>query len=191
MCKGKRWRMRVDEFALVRGASEPVKSKQVAERIWEPKFLGEIMAGRDPRVPPNKADTDDVLTVGEFLDRYRTNYVEAEGLKSVDTVVGHLKALKTSLGSLPVTALEKPADITRFKATYREGREIATVNRVLGILRAAINWGRFQDPPLLSTTPFHRFGVTIKAREETKRDRRVHRDEEQQTPGRVRDNELG
>ena len=39
--------------------------------------------------------------------------------------------------------------------------------------------GRFQDPPLLSTTPFHRFGVTIKARDETKRDRRIHRDEEQ------------
>jgi hypothetical protein len=43
---------------------------------------------------------------------------------------------------------------------------------------AAINGGRFQDPPLLSTTPFHRFGVTIKARDETKRDRRIHRDEE-------------
>ena len=56
---------------------------------------------------------------------------------------------------------------------------MATVNRALGVLRAAINWGRFQDPPLLSTTPFHRFGVTIKARDETKRDRRIHRDEEQ------------
>lgn len=43
----------------------------------------------------------------------------------------------------------------------------------------AINWGRFQDPPLLSTSPFHRFGVSIRARDETKRDRRIHRDEEQ------------
>ena len=159
--------------------AEPVTSKQVAQRIWEPKFLGEIVAGRDPRIPPEKPDTGDVLTVAEFLDRYQTNYVEAEGLKSADTVAGHLKALKASLGALPVTALEKPADISRFKAEYRQGREVATVNRVLGILRAAINWGRFQDPPLLSTTPFHRFGVTIRAREETKRDRRVHRDEEQ------------
>ena len=78
-----------------------------------------------------------------------------------------------------MTALEKPADISRFKAEYRQGRKVATVNRALGVLRAAINWGRFQDPPLLSTTPFHRFGVTIKARDETKRDRRIHRDEEQ------------
>jgi hypothetical protein len=56
---------------------------------------------------------------------------------------------------------------------------VATVNRALGVLRAAINWGRFQDPPLLSTTPFHRFGVSIRARDEAKRDRRIHRDEEQ------------
>ena len=34
-----------------------------------------------------------------FLDRYQT-YVEAEGLKSADTVLGHVKALKASLGSL-------------------------------------------------------------------------------------------
>ena len=48
-----------------------------------------------------------------------------------------------------MTALEKPADIARFKADYRKGRQVATVNRALGVLRAAINWGRFQDPPLL------------------------------------------
>jgi integrase len=178
MYEGKRWRMRVDEFALVRGATEPVTSKQAAERVWEPKFLGEI-AGRDPRIPPNKPVAKGVLTVAEFLDRYYRNYVEAEGLKSADTINGHLKALKRSLGDLPVPTLEKPADIARFKADYRKDHRVATVNRALGVLRAAINWGRFQDPPLLSTTSFHRFGVSIKAREETKRDRRIHRDEEQ------------
>ena len=90
---------------------------------------------------PSRTPTS-VLTVAEFLDRYQTNYVEAEGLKSADTVLGHVKALKASLGSLPVTALEKPADISRFKAEYRQGRKLATVNRALGVLRAAINWGR-------------------------------------------------
>ena len=40
MHEGKRWRMRVDEFAIARGATEPVTSKQAAERVWEPKFLG-------------------------------------------------------------------------------------------------------------------------------------------------------
>lgn len=43
---------------------------------------------------------------------------------------------------LPVTALEKTQDIARFKALYRKGRTLATVNRALGVLRAAVNWGR-------------------------------------------------
>ena len=41
---GKRWRMRVDDFALARGATESVASKQTAEHVWEPKFLGEIVS---------------------------------------------------------------------------------------------------------------------------------------------------
>jgi len=82
MHEGKRWRMRVDEFAIARGATEPVTSKQAAERVWEPKFLGELMAGHDPHIPPTKSAPVGDLTVTEFLDRYYTNYVEAEGLKS-------------------------------------------------------------------------------------------------------------
>ena len=178
MHDGRRWRMLVDDFALVRGATESVRSKQTAERVWEPKFLAEIAAGGDPRQARKKAAASK-LTVAEFLDRYYAEYVEAEGLKSADTIQGQVKALKATLGHLPVAALEKPADISRFKAEFRKGREVATVNRALGTLRAAINWGRFQDPPLLAVTPFHRFGVNIKVKDETKRDRRVHRDEEQ------------
>jgi hypothetical protein len=74
--------MRVDEFALVRGATEPVTSKQTAERVWEPKFLAEIVAGRDPGVKPVTAPKPEAgLSVADFLDRYCTNYVEAEGLR--------------------------------------------------------------------------------------------------------------
>ena len=78
-----------------------------------------------------------------------------------------------------MTALEKPAEVLQFKAAYRKGREVATLNRALSTLRAAINSGRFQDPPYLTTTPFHRFGVNIKTKEETKRDRRIGVQEEQ------------
>ncbi len=139
--------------------------------------MGEIMAGRNPRIAPTAPDTTSVLTVAEFLDRYQTTYVEAEGLKSADTVLGHMKALKASLGSLLVTALEKPADISRFKAEYRQGRKLATVNRALGVLRAAINWGWFQDPPLLDNAlPSFRRDDQSTGRNE--RDRRIHRDEE-------------
>jgi len=174
MCGGKRWRMRVDDFALVRGATEPIRSKQTAERVWEPRFLAEIAAGRDPRVKPiPPAKTPEALTVAAFLDRYYTNYVEAEGLRSRATIKGRLKAVRNVLGELPVTVLEKTEQIQRFKAAYRQGHQIATVNRALSTLRAAINWGRFQDPPLVTNSPFHRFGITIRAKEETKRDRRI------------------
>lgn len=93
MHEGKRWRMRVDEFAIARGAPEPVASKQTAERVWEPRFIAELMAGKDPRVSPTPPRQEGVFTVATFLDQYFTNYVEAEGLKSVDTIGGHIKAL--------------------------------------------------------------------------------------------------
>jgi integrase len=178
MHDGKRWRVRVDDFAMTRGATEPVTSKQTAEHVWEPRFFAEILAGRDPHVPPVIPKVSAGLTVAKFLDLYLTTYAEAEGLSDPVTIKGRLKALKEVLGNLPVTALEKPHDILRFKAVYRKGREVATVNRALATLRAAINWGRFQDPPYLTTTPFHRFGVSIKVKEETKRDRRVGLQEE-------------
>jgi integrase len=171
--------MRVDEFALVRGATEPVTSKQTAERVWEPKFLAEIVAGRDPRLNPvEPPKAKEGLSVADFLDRYCTNYVEAEGLRDPVTIKGRLKAVKAVLGSEPVTVLEKVEPVQRFKASYRQGRAIATVNRALGALRGAINWGRFQDPPLLMNSPFHRFGITIRTKDETKRDRRIASAEE-------------
>src|SRR2546427_8248445 len=63
MHEGKRWRMLVDEFAIARGATEPITVKQTAEKVWEPKFLGEIIAGRDPRISPSKPRAEGALTV--------------------------------------------------------------------------------------------------------------------------------
>ena len=45
-------------------------------------------------------------------------------------------------------------------------------------LRAAINWGMAQTPPLFAKSPFHRFGVRLNKKAETVRDRRLSRDEE-------------
>ena len=45
MHRRKRYRMPVDAFALARGATQPVTSKQEAEKVWEPRFIGEIVAG--------------------------------------------------------------------------------------------------------------------------------------------------
>jgi len=49
---------------------------------------------------------------------------------------------------------------------------------VLERLRAAINWGLAQTPPLFARSPFHRFGVRLNKKAEVARDRRVSRDEE-------------
>lgn len=177
MHHGKRYRMPVDGFALVRGATQPVSSKQEAERVWEPKFIGEIVAGKDPRkapVPPVPEGT----TVSHFLDQYFERYVVAESLRSVASIRSRLAALKDALGELPVAALERTETIEDFKREYGKARSIAAVNRTLGILRHAINWGRGRTPPLFTASPFHRFGVKIKTKVETKRDRRIAPEEE-------------
>jgi hypothetical protein len=127
MCRGKRWRMRVDEFAFARGATESVASKQTAERVWEPKFVAEIMAGADPRVTPTtKKAESETLTVAEFLDRYVTNYVEAEGLQDPTTIKGRLKAVKAVIGI--IGALE---------TCCRKGEMLRIQNR-------HVDWERFQ-----------------------------------------------
>jgi hypothetical protein len=72
----KRWRMPVGEFAIARGATAPIASKETAVKVWEPKFLAEIVAGRDPRIPPDVPRVAIGVTVTEFLDTYYANYVE-------------------------------------------------------------------------------------------------------------------
>ncbi|MGE3341800.1 MAG: tyrosine-type recombinase/integrase [Vicinamibacterales bacterium] len=88
--------------------------------------------------------------------------------------------LKENLGNLPLTALEDPDEINRFKtdSDWAEDVEIASVHRVLERLRAAMNWGMAQTPPLFKKSPFHRFGVRMNKKAETVRDRRLPREEE-------------
>ena len=52
------------------------------------------------------------------------------------------------------------------------------VKGVLETLRAAMNWGMAQTPPLFDRSPFHRFGVRLNKKAETARDRRLTREEE-------------
>jgi len=79
----RRYRMPVDDFALARGATVPVTSKQEAEKVWEPKFIAEIVSGKDPRVPiERETKFERPATVADLLKLYRTRYVEVEPLKS-------------------------------------------------------------------------------------------------------------
>lgn len=175
---GHRYRMPVDDFAITRGASGPVTSKQEAEKVWLPKFLAEIGAGQDPRQPRVLAPRTGPMSVAEFLDCYYERYVVAEQLKSRSSIASRLKVLTTRLGALPVTELARVDIIQDFKIAYSREVSLASVNRVLGVLRHAINWRRGRTPPILTTSPFHRYGVTIKTSGEVKRDRRISPAEE-------------
>src|SRR2546426_3739498 len=177
MHHGKRYRMPVDAFALTRGATQPVSSKQEAEKVWEPKFIGEIVSGRDPFKPPAPPAAEG-MTVADFLDQYYERYVVAESLRSIASIRSRLSALKEGLGTLPANALERTDTIEDFKREYGEIRSLVAVNRTLGILRHAMNWGRGRTPAVFVASPFHRFGIKIKTQGETKRDRRIMPDEE-------------
>jgi hypothetical protein len=116
--------MPVDDFALARSANAPVASKQEAEKVWEPKFITEIVSGKDPRVAPDReASIDRPATVADLLNLYRTRYIDVDPLKSRDRMVSQLSVLTAHLGDLPATALERPDAIEDFKSAICESRD--------------------------------------------------------------------
>src|SRR5262249_11941218 len=94
-----RYRMPGADFALARGATARVTSKQEAEKVWEPKFIAEIVSGKDPRVPIDReTKSDRPTTVADLLKLYRTRYVEVEPLKSRAGMLSQLNVLSAQLG---------------------------------------------------------------------------------------------
>ena len=184
MWRGTRYRMPVNEYAIPRmepGKQRPIQSMEEA-RDWERRFIGEIKAGLDPtRLPEQpKNEKTEIENVSEFLDAYFERCAKPAGLRSIDTVRSQIGVLKEHLGDLPLAVLESADEINRFKtdSDWAEDVELASVHRVLERLRAAMNWGMAQTPPLFTKSPFHRFGVRMNKKAETVRDRRVSRDEE-------------
>ncbi len=161
MYRGHRYRIEANEFAIPRmepGKQRPIQSMEEA-RDWERRFIGEVRAGCDPRHSPKRsvhvsAELADVVT---FLDAYYERCVKPAGLRSLGSVRSQIGVLKEHLGHLPLSALEEPDEINRFKSDseYVEDLEVASVHRVLERLRAAINWGLAQTPPLFARSPFH------------------------------------
>ncbi|OLC78135.1 MAG: hypothetical protein AUH72_16440 [Acidobacteria bacterium 13_1_40CM_4_65_8] len=183
MWRGRRYRMPANDFAIPRmepGKQRPIQSMEEA-RDWERIFIDEVKAGRDPSQQQPKADRvidRHITTVSAFLDAYFERCVKPAGLRSVASVRSQIGVLKEHLGDLALSGLEDPDEVNRFKAEYGEDVEIASVHRVLERLRAAMNWGIAQTPPLFTKSPFHRFGVRLNKKAEVIRDRRVSREEE-------------
>jgi hypothetical protein len=73
-------------------------------------FVGEIKAGRDPRIRPAcKQAPADLQKVAGFLDAYLERHLRPAGIRSLDTAAGRIKVLKQHFGDLPVKTLEEPA----------------------------------------------------------------------------------
>jgi hypothetical protein len=182
--RGTRFRVPANEFAIPRmdpNKQRPIGSLEEA-RDWERVFIGEIKAGRNPRRPrtPRKSTDAAPKDVAGFLDAYVERCVKPAALKSVKSICSRISVLKEQLGELRLDALEEPDDIDRFKTAsdYAGEVEIATIHRTLETLRAAMNWGMAQMPPLFKKSPFNRFGVRMNKKAETTRDRRLLREEE-------------
>jgi hypothetical protein len=124
--RGVRYRMPVNDFAVPRmapGKQRPIESLEEA-RDWARLFIGEIKAGRDPRIEPaRKEPAPDIKHVTGFLDAYFESHLKPAGIRSLDTAGGRLKVLKRYFGDLPVKALEEPAVINRFKADSEYARK--------------------------------------------------------------------
>jgi integrase len=182
--RGTRYRVPVNEFAIPRmdpAKQRPIQSLEEA-RDWERIFIGDIKAGRDPRRPKRVQKAGELAPkdVASFLDAYVARCVKPAGLKSINSVCSRVGVLKKHLGKLPLDALEDVDEINGFKtdSDYTEEVELATMHRTLETLRAAMNWGMAQTPPLFRKSPFHRFGVRMHKKAETVRDRRLPREEE-------------
>ncbi len=182
--RGTRLRVAANEFAIPRmdpDKQRPIQSLEEA-RDWERVFIGEIKAGRDPRRPRSvqKSSNTAPKDIASFLDAYVERCLRPAALKSMNSIGSRIAVLKEHLGDLPLDVLEEPGEINRFKSqsAYAKRVELATIHRTLETLRAAMNWGMAQTPPLFKKSPFHRFGVRMNKKAETSRDRRLTREEE-------------
>jgi hypothetical protein len=139
--------MPVNDVAVPRmdvSGQRPVQSREEA-RDWERLFVGEIKAGRDPRIKPTRKErSTDPQSVAGFLDAYFERHLRPAGIRSLDTAAGRIKVLKQHFGALRIKALEEPAIINRLKSESeysRRGRDLHAA-QVLAILRAAISWSQ-------------------------------------------------
>ena len=147
---GKRYRMKVDDFA-----QKPVPSKTEAQEKWLPRFIVDVCEGRDPTEPVVSADR--TMSVARFIDEeYIPHHIKASKLSYEHSLKSKMDVLRRRFGNLPLHALEKPGRIQDFRRELVEsGRAVATVNLYLAQLRHMINWAVGRE--LLERSPFHKY----------------------------------
>src|SRR5580765_3260710 len=114
MYRGVRYKKSVNEFAvplMPESDRHPVLSKQEAVKVWEPRFLAEIVAGKDPRRVELVVK---ITTINDFIDTYKKRHCEAEKL-NMDSHGQRLERIRRQFGTKPLATLERPNAIEAFK----------------------------------------------------------------------------
>lgn len=180
----------VDTYAFERGAPAHVRTEREA-LTWEAKIAIDWVAGRDPRIAPNKAEQD-ARTIAELLAEYQA--VALRRLNVHPPVISEVKHLReyferhalrvADFGNEKVAA-DFMAALTEGwrpdgKEPLEDGRGLAAVNRIMARFRNFVNWAMAQQatPAILTHSPFHAHGIVIRTSDETVRARRLHAGEE-------------
>ena len=185
--------VKIDEYAIARGATvSHIVTKRDA-LAWEARIIMDWQQGLDPTLPPGLAAAT-ASSIAGTLDDYAA--VEVPKLRVQATALSEIRHLRAYFGARPLVELERegtglahmsalregwrPPDIKtgQRQEPLEEGRGPVAVNRLMQRLRHFINWCRFQQPPRLTRTPFHRYGIQIKASTEVQRTRRLQVGEE-------------
>lgn len=182
----------IDEYAAVRGAAGHIVTKRDALQ-WEARIIMDWKQGLDPTRPPGPVPVD-ASSIAGTLEDYAA--VEVPKLRIQATAISEIRHLSAFFGAKPLVELEREATglayMSALRAGWRppdlttgepqepleDGRGPAAVNRLMQRLRHFINWCRFQQPARLTRTPFHRYGIQIKAGDEVQRTRRLQEGEE-------------
>lgn len=163
--------------------------------LWEARIIMDWKHGLDPTQPPGSVPgTADASSIAGTLDDYAA--VEVPKLRVQATALSEIRHLRAYFGARPLVELEREGTGLAFLSALRDGwrppdpktgarqepledgRGPVAVNRLMQRLRHFINWCRYQQPPRLTRTPFHRYGIQIKASDEVQRTRRLREGEE-------------
>jgi integrase len=130
----------------------PAQARQKAKAA-----LGALAEGRDPRTALKAAETAQVATLGAFIEDHYLPWAKANR-KSGDATVARIRAcFLAEFGDTPIDRLT-PMALERWRlGRLQQGRTVATVNRDLMSLKAAlaraVDWELIDRHPLDKIKP--------------------------------------
>jgi len=176
--QGRKWRKSIRALY-----GQDVTSKREAEKVWLPRFIGEITDaitdGREPFSAAAPSATP--LTFGAFVrDIYVPGYYETTldgaGTLKQDhpTAYYDIQQLVKKFGERPLPALEDAEVVRAYKIELKAaGLSESAYDKRLGKLRQILRWGHGQKTRYVTFVPFGAGGVQLDTSDENRRERRL------------------